>query len=63
MIILQHSRLSLFFVFLCSLTFVLGWKDKNRNILNKHQINDPNTFEIDYENDTFLMNGKPFRYV
>ena len=63
MIILQQSRLALFFIFFSGLTFALGWKDKNRYILYNHRVNDPNTFEIDYENDTFLMNGKAFRCV
>lgn len=33
---------------------------KNLNLQNGHII--ARTFEIDYKNDQFLMDGKPFRY-
>ena len=62
-------------LFLCVCYYLSGitiatngpFKHNNLNIVNPRIVssNDvhtgPTTFQIDYENDTFVMDGKPFR--
>ena len=62
MIHFNISALTIAAISILSSSLVLGRVDEHleRSRRNGHGIQ--NTFEIDYENDIFLMNGNPFRY-